>query len=704
MQKGQLLLCVTVLLSLVASAEPLESGRLHPELRPLLGPGASLTDGPFGSSGGFLLLRPSDSVERIRCLVKARYPVLGTTFLGLPVAMSTGTIVALDVSLAELLLLAASRDVVYVEPAWQARPTLDRSLPAIGADLLHAAVPAVLGEGVIVGAVDTGIDYTHLDFRYDGDGDGIEESSRILAIWDQTDGFFGRRYDRSDIEVALAAGAAPGEGLVRERDTDGHGTLVMSVAAGDGSSSGGILVGVAPAAEIVAVKTSFFTSDILAGVSYIFDEAERAGRPAVVNLSLGGHSGPHDGTSLFEQGLDELAQGAGRAVVVSAGNEGDKALHVSRTLRPGGSASFSVDPRSDTLNLELWYPGASRFTLTVAPPIGAPLVVSSGLIGSAITPSGLVYVDNASSGPSPTNGDRSILVDLSGLLGAGRWSFTVADAGGAGRLDGWITSFDGTTFVEGDTASTVDEPGNAARVVTVGSFNTKARWDSATGSQDFSAQYPLGAISSFSSRGPTRDGRQKPEITAPGAWIAGALSASAPTDGYRVLPDGAHQLLLGTSFSAPHVAGTAALMLSVDPRLTGEEIKAALVRTARRDGETGTVPNPAWGFGKLAANEAVAAVEGSPPAEGISLAIEGNPVQNHAVFRYDIPAGTGAAWLRAFTVAGELVFEVPVDPDETTFSWNLIDLDGELLANGLYLVVLVAGGRRSDVERLVIAR
>ena len=704
MQKGQLLLCVMVLLSLVASAEPLESGRLHPALRPLLGPGASLTDGPFGSSGGFLILRPSDSVERIRCLVKARYPVLGTTFLGLPVAVTTGTIVALDVSLAELLLLAASPEVVYVEPAWQVRPTLDRSLPAIGADLLHAAVPAVLGEGVIVGAVDTGIDYTHLDFCYDGDGDGIEESSRILAIWDQTDGFFGRRYDRGDIEADLATGAVPGEGQVRERDTDGHGTLVMSVAAGDGSSSGGVLVGVAPAAEIVAVKTSFFTSDILAGVGYIFEEAERAGRPAVVNLSLGGHSGPHDGTSLFEQGLDELAHGLGRAVVVSAGNEGDKALHVSRTLRPGGSAAFSVDPRSDALDLELWYPGASRFTLTVAPPIGEPRVVSSGLIGSAVTPSGSVYVDNASSGPSPTNGDRSILVNLSGLLGAGRWSFTVTDAGGAGRFDGWITSFDGTTFVGGDTASTVDEPGNAARVITVGSFNTKARWDSAVGPQDFSAQYPLGAISSFSSRGPTRDGRQKPEIAAPGAWITGALSVSAPTDGYRALPDGAHQLLLGTSFSAPHVAGTAALMLSVDPRLTGEEIKAVLVRTARRDGETGTVPNPVWGFGKLAANDAVAAVEGPPPAEGISLAIEGNPVQDQAVFRYRIPAGTGAAWLRAFTVAGELVFEVLVDPDETTLSWDLVDLDGELLANGLYLVVLAAGGRRSDVERLVIAR
>ena len=133
--------------------------------------------------------------------------------------------------------------------------------------------PSVVGRGVIIGAVDTGIDYTHLDFRYDADGDGFEESSRILNIWDQTSGFFGTYYSKAEIESDLAFDFGPGEGIVRQADDDGHGTHVMATAAGDGSSSGAGFVGVAPGAQLIAVKTPFYTSDILAGAAYIFERA-----------------------------------------------------------------------------------------------------------------------------------------------------------------------------------------------------------------------------------------------------------------------------------------------------------------------------------------------------------------------------------------------------------------------------------------------
>jgi subtilisin family serine protease len=168
-----------------------------------------------------------------------------------------GEITVARVTLTQLRRLAQSPDVIYIEAAHRLAPELDRSIPAIGADLLHQEEPIVKGAGVIIGDVDTGIDYEHLDFRTDRDNDGFEESSRILYIWDQTEtGPFGDRagvpfgteYTRAEIEADLARGLGPEEGTVRERDDHGHGTHVLGIAAGDGSSSGAGYVGVAPEA------------------------------------------------------------------------------------------------------------------------------------------------------------------------------------------------------------------------------------------------------------------------------------------------------------------------------------------------------------------------------------------------------------------------------------------------------------------------
>ena len=183
----------------------------------------------FNSKGliRFPIFTGGESGDRLGVLVKVIHPFWGSSFLGLPVAVSTGTILGMRVTLAELLTLVASPDVIYVEPSWKTEPKLDMSLPAIGADRVHAQAPPILGEDVIIGAIDTGIDYMHLDFRYDADGDGMEESSRITSIWDQTSGFFGTTYSNGDIEDDLALGLGPSEGIVRQRDSEGHGTHVM---------------------------------------------------------------------------------------------------------------------------------------------------------------------------------------------------------------------------------------------------------------------------------------------------------------------------------------------------------------------------------------------------------------------------------------------------------------------------------------------
>jgi len=698
-----------------------EFDRLHPALRRLAAevdvPGFHDIEGLvsrfqwLSADGrlGALRVPPDGSLrgeEIIGVLVRVKRPVSSASFEGRVVRASTGTILSLFVSLDELLSLASSPDVIYVEPAWLAVPTLDVSLPVIGGDNVHQNVPPNRGDGVIIGIVDTGIDYSHLDFRYDGDGDGFEESSRILAIHDQTNGLFGTTYDRSEIEGDIASGLGASSGLVREADTDGHGTHVAGIAAGDGSSSDSGMVGVAPGADLIVVKTSFYTSDILAGVRFIFDRAAALGRPAVVNLSLGGHSGPHDGTSLFEEGLDELLDRSGRAIVVSAGNEGNEQIHVSETLQ-GGSATFSIVSDTNAVDFEMWYPGASRFVITLSPPVGPPLLASPGSSQFVGTPSGNVHIDNAATGRSPNNGDNEVLISLSGVVPGTAWDVTVSDGGGGGRFDGWITSEYGAIF-GGDTARTIDEPGNANRVITVGSFNTKSSWVSESGFQNYAGEYPVGAVSAFSSRGPTRDGRQKPDVIAPGAWIASAHSTDAVSFGYLMCPDGVHSHLAGTSAAAPHVSGTLALMLAIDPLLAFDELRQRIRETASGDFYTGMTPNGWAGYGKLTTDAAVAGVEppngNGNPTGPVTVTPESNPARATVRFSYVVPNGTSEATLRVYDAMGRTLAELPVDPEGAQVEWDLRDHGGLPVASGLVLYVLVTDRGTSAVGRLVIER
>ncbi|MEA3356017.1 MAG: S8 family serine peptidase [Candidatus Bipolaricaulota bacterium] len=680
--------------------------RLHPYLQTVL---AQAGDETFSvlSLAPRIKVFPQGEKERIGVLVKLRHPIDKKSFLELPVETSTGTIITMHVTLAELLSLAGSPDVLYVEPAWRTEPKLDLSLPAIGVDRLHRWSPPLLGEGVIIGAVDTGIDYSHLDFRYDDDGDGLEESSRILSIWDQTSGWGGTYYTNAQIEGDILSGFGPGQGQVRQSDTDGHGTHVMGIAAGDGSSCAAGLVGVAPKADIVMVKTTFYTSDIIDGVDYIFTEAESHGMPAVVNLSLGGHTGPHDGTSLFEQGLDELADEPGRVIIVSAGNEGDQHIHFSGVLE-NDSASFSVEPFTSSIELELWYPGDASFSITVTA-WGKSLTVQEGQSSMPSLGGSEIRIDNASGGANPNNGDKQALINLTGLIPYSNFILTVTDAGGGGRFDGWITTASGGRIIEGDgdATHTIDEPGNARRAITVGAFNTKAHWDSIAGTEDFSSEYPVGELTYFSSRGPTRDGRQKPDLSAPGAWVASALSADCPWIDYITLTDSAHRMGAGTSVSASHVTGVSALILSQDPNLSGEEIKDILAQNADSDNLTGIVPNSLWGHGKMDAYESLSTFSPAPdegPEYTASIGVTENPVHSRAIFTYELYSGTTQAELLVYNVTGRLMFKTQLNTEGGQYEWGLETTTGEPLATGLYLYLVRTEAGRSATGLLVIQR
>jgi subtilisin family serine protease len=694
-----------LVVGLAAAASAQDPARLDPVLAAWVDAGSAAAARGEALAGLQAVPGPTGEV-RVKVLARATERVSGGTLGGIPVCFSAGTVVSLLVSRSELLQLLEDRRVAYVESSWRTRPALDESVAATGADRAHEATPAVDGTGVIVGFVDTGIDVRHLDFRYDANRDGREESSRVLALWDQTWGLFGATYSQEDIEADLASGAGPDTGIVREADRDGHGTHVAGIAAGDGSSSSAGFRGVAPAAWIVAVKTTFFTADILEGVGYIFDEAERRGLPAVVNLSLGGQEGPHDGTSAFEQGLDELAQGAGRAIVVSAGNEGDLAIHVSGLLQ-GGIRTFELEAGAREITMEIWYPGASRFSISVMSPSGASSSASTGT-GSGFVPSpeGIAYIDNASGGVNPNNGDREAFVRITNTTSGTRWRVSVRDEGGGGRFDGWVTT-DAGRIVDGDSTSTIDEPGNARSAITVGSFNTKGSWPSRAGQQDELDPNQLGVLSGFSSQGPTRDGRTKPDVTAPGAWICATLSSSSASPDYLLHPDGFHVMHRGTSMAAPHVAGAVALLFDVDPKLTGSEVLDLLTRTASHDEYTGSVPNVRWGFGKLDVWAALLNLEPTDPPTPSrtrpTVSIERNPAVEEATFTYTLPEGTSEASLHVYDVAGARVFDTKIALAGSSVTWDLRTTSGERAAAGLYLYVVTSDLGNSNVERLVIA-
>lgn len=646
---------------------------------------------------------------RIRVFVLTKDPAAAKTIPTFRPHQVVGTLATGEVNLKDLAPLAEHPQVVYVQASRPVYPSLDRSVPETGAPALWYTASGTTGQGVIVGVVDTGIDVLHRDFRVDRDGNGTEEGSRILYLWDQAGvgaaGFpfwwgdvlsetrYGRAFSREELERAIVSGIPP------TRDTHGHGTHVAGIAAGDGSSSPSGLRGVAPGADLVIVKTTFYEDTVVDGVRFVFEAARALGKPAVVNLSLGGHGGPHDGSSLFEQMIDALVDRPGRAVVAAAGNEGNRKIHVGGDVR--ARTTWHLVAEESTVAVQLWHTGTSSFSAEVRAPTGETVPVLPGSQRWSSTASGGVWLDNTSL-PDPRNLARHIYIALTDVSPGTTWAVTLTPVIGGGRVDGWVENPSAGQFQEGDTSYTIAEPGNAQRVITVGAYTTKTRWTSVAGEQ--TAEGELGARASFSSRGPTRDGRQKPDLAAPGAWIASARSGQAATAPWLTLPDGEHAMLLGTSMAAPHVAGAVALLFSRWPSLTWSEVKDALVSGARTDDQVGAAPNYAWGAGKLDIPRAADLAAGGPPVEAPTLFALANPVSREAVFRYRCPDGTRWASLHAYDLAGRLLYTQLLALPFGEVRWLLRTADGRPVASGLYLVVLVTDRARSEVLRVVVAR
>lgn len=446
------------------------------------------------------------------------------------------------------------------------------------------------GRGSVVGVLDWGLDFAFPSFRH---ADG---TTRIAAIWDQR-GYdkektnrwgYGRIHTADEINNALQS-ADPYQALnydpadVDSQDIETgqwqgtHGTHVMHIAAGN--EQGGGLPGVAPDADLVFVHLSRTakvrgggnlgdSASILEAIDFIFSVA--GVRPCAINMSVGAHGGPHDGMTLLEQGIDRSVWlNDGRVVVNSAGNYFTAEAHAQGRIKTGEQDELIFEVPADdptSSEIELYYESSDRFLVEVIGPHGYSLGVTepgedTALIMDSL-PIGHMYHRQRQVGSN----DRHVDIFLHDHAPAGIWSLKInAQFAEDGRFHAWIERDNGLRprFIS-ESVSTSGTTGticNGIYSVTVGAYDPH------------DPERPLGR---FSSAGPTRDGRMKPEIIAPGVRILSAKSTPP-----AAWPTARFVEKSGTSMAAPHVTGALALMYEAcDYPLSISDVRALLFTSA----------------------------------------------------------------------------------------------------------------------------
>lgn len=573
--------------------------------------------------------------------------------LGGSVGTVSGDILTVRMPLASIAAMAQSPTVVRLEAAHHVTRRLDKLLPETKADQVHAGAAGMpyKGAGVVVGVIDYGLDLGHEAFKKAGG------ATRVVGLWDQ--GAMGTPPAGYTYGAECNAAALAGN-TCGHSDTGTHGTHVAGIAAG-GPIAGTPFLGMAPEADIAFVhlgsapgaasENDALTTAICDGAAYIFKVAAAANKPAVINMSLGEHSGPHDGTSLADQCLDNLT-GPGKIIVAAAGNEGQG----STSAGPGGGAVFVHASGTSTAapstarfvvgakgvgELYFWYDAPADLSIRIGAidaggttAFTAPITRTQPLAATMLTVGALTVGPVAGAGGELPSGARGAQVvigdgnsDMQELNGV-QWILEVT---GAGKFDAFVDTTSQSGFLQAnlgaglavDHTMTIGFPAIASKVIAVGSYVTRNEWTPVGGGpaqtqQDNDGkQVVIGALSGFSSRGPARRTTvvtQKPEIAAPGELIASALNSRGTVDANRILKASPNGVFLseGTSMASPTVAGAVALMLQRNPRLTVEEVKRILASTAVAPPGP-AAPNTNWGAGKLNALAAVQAVGAAPP-------------------------------------------------------------------------------------------
>jgi subtilisin family serine protease len=455
------------------------------------------------------------------------------------------------------------------------------------------------GQGVLIGIIDTGIDFTKEVFQYE------DKTSKIQFIYDQAivgtppEGFFiGVEYNNAQINQALRA--QDPYSVVPQRDTVGHGTFLASVAAGRELDN---FIGAAPDSELIVVKlkparpyyrevsnvpswqqNAYESNAVMIAVEYVLDKARQLGRPVVICLGIGSNMGAHDGFGLFEEYLQGISNLRGVCLCTAAGNESQARHHAQGKLTIKGeeqNIDIQVPEAADSTQVSIWSNAADRISISVRSPTGeliprVPAKSGSRQMFSLVLEKAQVGIEYFF--PVEGSGAQLSIIRLYTPT-PGIWTITVhGDIVLDGTYNAWLplTGFvtPGLEFLTANPYTTIVSPATMFGSIVSGAYDPSTN-----------SLFPP------SSWGPTRTPSMSPDLVAPGVGIGGFY----PTGFGR---------MDGTSVSGAITGGASALLMqwgvvnNNDPAMSTYQIRAYLLRGCNRP-ETMTFPNNKWGYGSL---------------------------------------------------------------------------------------------------------
>ncbi len=599
------------------------------------------------------------------------------------------------------------------------------------------------GSGVVMGIIDEGIDWTHPDFR---DEFG---RTRIKFLWDQSlinidpttqpqPYGYGKQYNGSQIDTSS-----------QHRDSPfSHGSHVAGIAAGNGNAVNNYK-GVAPKSDLIIVKMDLNRSDnefltsLVDAIKYIFDKASALGEPAVINISLGTYFGSHDAKDIQAQAIENLiSDSVSRVVVCAAGNLGSAPIHLGYNVTSDTSFTW-LQQSSNSIYFQAWGDSGSfesiNFGLELKRKKGnsyssalqLPFINSSSNVGTIIS-------DTLYSGGNKV-GYMERLVQNWG----GRYSieyYIVSDSNrvitpsdtttylwelkstGLGHFDAWSFDmvFDNLPdsiilpairyYKKPDVNQNIVSSFTCSeKVITVGSYTNRNYYTNANFAITRDTTLVVGALSVFTSHGPTRDGRIKPDITATGEWVLSCgtqselnlLSAIEPE---KVAAGRKHKRSSGTSMSSPVVAGIAALYLQKNPGANWLDVKNAIINCADKDQFTGNaLPDNRWGYGKVNAYATVkgctVGIDGVNPYASIDFSISPNPAMDGTHLYYDLStvSSFSKADVQILNLTGKIIRNVPLSSVTNAQYLNTSEME-----KGIYFCVLRLDGKIVKSTKLIV--